>query len=120
MMKMAGAMLMLCVCSLFLLSGCDYFADDEVKQASRSYQQAQDVASLEMLHKQLKPGMTRNEVESLLGTAQYSPIAGVDYYPSAKDDPSQYSSIGLVVEYVNEQEETTNQVQKFWLGEVGE
>ena len=114
---------LLIVC-LLVLSGCDFLAgkgSENVEQARVQYQQTQDIDSLQTLHKQLKQGMTRSEVESLLGAAQYSPTEGVDYYPVGQDSPQQNSSsTGLVVEYINEQAETTEQVQRFWLGEVGE
>lgn len=110
----------LIVC-LLLLSGCDFFVGEDIKQASTQYQQTQDIDSLQTLHKQLKQGMPRSDVEALLGVAQYSPTEGVDYYPAAKDSPQQQSAnTGLVVEYLNERDEFTDQVQRFWLGELSE
>ena len=114
---------LLIVC-LLVLSGCDFLAgkgSENVEQARVQYQQTQDIDSLQTLHKQLKQGLTRSEVEALLGAAQYSPTEGVDYYPVAQDSPQQQSAnTGLVVEYINDQAEATDQVQRFWLGEVGE
>lgn len=114
---------LLIIC-LLILGGCDFLTEKEhedIEQASVQYQQTQDIDSLQILHKQLKQGMSRSEVEALLGAAQYSPTEGVDYYPVAQDSPQQQSAnTGLVVEYINDQAETTGHVQRFWLGEVGE
>ena len=105
---------------ILLLSACDSGLSTEVRQAREQYQQTQDYASLEVLHQQLEKGMQQGAVQSLLGEAVYSPIEGVDYYPAGKAGMTQQASLGLVVEYINEQGEATQQVQQFWLGEVGE
>ncbi len=112
--------LWLIVVCLLVLGGCDFMAEKNITQVSAQYQQTQDINSLKVLHKQLKPGMRRSEVEALLGAAQYSPIDGVDYYPVEQNSVPQSVHTSLIVEYINEQDEATDQVQRFWLGELGE
>lgn len=73
--------------------------------------------------------MARSEVEELLGKADYSPIEGQEYYASdrretagsGKEQVTQIDiTVGLVVEYRDEQGTQTGQVQRFWLGRIGE
>jgi len=114
-------------CLILLLTGCNSQAD-ELERASRSYKEHQDYVSLEVINRHLCKGMERSEVEELLGEADYSPIDGQYYYSSdrqvAGNGQKQLTQIaltvGLVVEYRDEQGKLTGQVQKFWLGNIGE
>ncbi|MEZ5448262.1 MAG: hypothetical protein R3E89_04325 [Thiolinea sp.] len=92
-----------------------------MEQAREHYRQQQDYGSLRVLHQQLEKGMDRDDVEALLGKPEYSPITGVDYYPSDHRSAEQgYAALGLVVEYNDAQGEATQQVQNYWLGQLGE
>jgi outer membrane protein assembly factor BamE (lipoprotein component of BamABCDE complex) len=113
---------------IMLLTGCSS-GTDELEQAGRSYRTQQDYTSLEILSGQLRKGMTRSKVEELLGEADYSPIAGQEYYSSdrreaagsGKEQLTQITMpVGLVVDYRDEQGQLTGQVQRFWLGRIGE
>jgi outer membrane protein assembly factor BamE (lipoprotein component of BamABCDE complex) len=115
-------------CLTLLLIGCGSEAN-ELEQASRSYKTQQDYASLERIHMHLRTGMARTEVEELLGEPDYSPVEGQYYYSSNRQETAGSGKkqvkqidmpVGLVVEYRDEQGKLTGQVQKFWLGNIGE
>ena len=99
---------------------------EQVERAGSSYRIHKDYASLELISKHLHRGMSRSEVESLLGEADYSPIEGQYYYSSDRREAVgsgkelRYITVGLVVEYRDEQGELTGQLQSFWLGRIGE
>jgi hypothetical protein len=108
---------------MLLLAACACYAQ-EPQEASSSYKAKKDYASLAVLVKHLRKGMARTEVEALLGEADYSPIEGQEYYSSdrsefvPKTDTKQ--TVGLVVEYRDEQGRLTAQLQQFELGLIGE
>ncbi|XOF35101.1 MAG: hypothetical protein ACL93V_07385 [Candidatus Electrothrix sp. YB6] len=112
---------------MLLLTGCKSGAD-ELEQASRSYKAEKDYVSLEILSGQLRKGMTRSEVEELLGKADYSPIEGQEYYSSdrreaagsGKEQVNMSVPVGLVVDYRDEQGKLTGQLQTFRLSRIGE
>ena len=99
---------------------------EQVEQAGSSYRTHKDYAGLELISRHLHTGMTRSEVEALLGEADYSPIEGQEYYSSDRREAvgsgkeRRYITVGLVVEYRDEQGELTGQLQRFWLGRIGE
>ena len=99
---------------------------EQVERASSSYRIHKDYASLELISRHLHRGMSRSEVESLLGEADYSPIEGQEYYSSDRREAVgsgkelRYITVGLVVEYRDEQGELTGQLQRFWLDRIGE
>jgi len=113
---------LLCLVML-LLAACACHAQGP-QEASSSYKAKKDYASLAVLVTHLRKGMARTEVEALLGEADYSPIEGQEYYSSdrsefvPKTDTKQ--TVGLVVEYRNEQGKVTKQLQQFELGRIGE
>jgi hypothetical protein len=106
-----------------LLAGC--FANmTSLENASVSYKEHKDYASLEDIYKRFSKGLQRKEVERLLGEPDYSPIEGQYYYSS---DQSEYSenqerkvSIGLVVDYRDSNGRITKRLQEFWLGPIAE
>ena len=99
---------------------------EQVKWAGSSYRTEKDYASLELISRHLHRGMTRSEVEELLGKADYSPIEGQEYYSSDRREAAgsgkerRFITVGLVVEYRNDQGELTGQLQKFRLGRIRE
>ena len=108
---------------MLLLAACACQAQ-ETLEASSSYKAKKDYASLAVLVKHLRKGMARTEVEALLGEADYSPIEGQDYYSSDRrelvPETSAKQTVGLIVEYRNEQGRLTAQLQQFELGLIGE
>jgi len=102
---------------------------EQVERAGSSYRIHKDYVSLELISKHLHRGMSRSEVESLLGEADYSPIEGQYYYSSDRreavgseqeQDTQMTVPVGLVVEYLDDQGELTGQLQKFWLDRIEE
>lgn len=99
---------------------------EQVEQAGSSYRTQKDYTSLELISKHLHRGMPRSEVEELLGKADYSPIEGQEYYSSDRREAvgsgkeRMSFTVGLVVEYRDERGELTGQLQRFWLGRIGE
>ncbi|MCI5132581.1 MAG: hypothetical protein D3904_13975 [Candidatus Electrothrix sp. EH2] len=110
---------------MLLLTGCNS-GTDELEQAGRNYKAHRDYASLEIIHRHLRKGMSRSKVKKLLGESNYSPIEGQEYYSSDRKEAAgrgkeQISmTVGLVVDYRDEQGELTGQLQTFWLGVIGE
>jgi hypothetical protein len=113
---------LLCL-AMLLLAACACHAQ-EPQEASSSYKAKKDYASLAVLVKHLRKGMARAEVEALLGEADYSPIAGQEYYSSdcreLVPETGAEELVGLIVEYRDEQGRLTEQLQQFQLGRIGE
>ena len=109
--------------TVLLLSACISQSQD-LQEASSRYKENRDYASLVVLMNHLHKGMARTEVEALLGQAEYSPIAGQEYYSSDRRELVQETGreelVGLVIEYRDEQGRVAEQLQKFWLGHLGE
>lgn len=98
-------------------NGCD--TPVGVEQARESYAANRDFSSLKVLHSQLSKGMSRADVETLLGQPTRSPLNGVYYYLSnqhGENDPR--ARLGLVVEYIDSGGAVTDQLQSLWLGEI--
>ncbi len=111
-------MLPLLFAAILFLSGA---REQRLDEASRSYKQHKDYASLELLcRRYLKTELSRAAVESLLGKADYSPIDGQEYYLANKKSSSGRGTMGLVVDYRDEQGKLTAKLHDFWLGEIGE
>lgn len=97
-----------------------------VRQASHQYKSQKTYQSLEQVVTHLHKGMNRAAVEQLLGKADYSPIKGQEYYSSDRREHTGSGKeqitlqVGLVVDYRDEQEGVTGQLQSFWLGPIGE
>ena len=109
--------------TVLLLSACISQSQD-LQEASSRYKENRDYASLVVLMNHLHKGMARTEVEALLGQAEYSPIAGQEYYSSDRRELVQETGreelVGLVIEYRDEQGRVAEQLQKFWLSHLGE
>lgn len=65
---------------------------------SAHYKKSRDYQSLKILIKRLKVGMPRSKVEEILGEPDYSPVEGVYYYASNREN-SEGVTIGLLLEY---------------------
>jgi len=82
--------------------------------------------------KQVRLGMSQNELENLLGPADYSPTEGVFYYSTGGDcpledcpldDANRVASCGLVVEfrdYSSYEVVISRTLQSCWWGAIGE
>lgn len=68
------------------------------RRHSALYKRSRNYASLRVLVKRLKVGMSQQTVERLLGEPDYSPIEGQFYYSSDRKNAGGVT-IGLVVEY---------------------
>ena len=83
-----------------------------LERASHRYQHDRDYASLETITRSLHVGMSKAEVEALLGPPVYSPTDGQYNYSSTREDRI------LVVDYrLNDQ--LTDRLQQFDLMTVG-
>lgn len=101
-----------------------------LEEASVSYRQNRDYASLELISRSVHEGMERAELEGLLGEPDYSPVEGQVYYASDREGPlgEQASpdgvplraTYGLVADYRNEIGELTPHLQRFSFGPIGE
>lgn len=117
-------------CSFFiiflLLISCTTTQERQLEQASRQYKAHRDYASLAVIAKHLTKGMVQSKVTDWLGEPDYSPIAGQYYYSSDRYETVLFGKqemqipVGLVIDYLDEQGELTEQVQSFWLGHIGE
>ena len=107
-----------------LLTGC---ADESLRNASESYKKNRDYVSLEKIVKHLDKSMKREKVEELLGKPDYSPTEGQYYYSSDRREVPEGAEhgeinipVGLIVEYRDEKDNSTNELQDFRLGAIGE
>jgi outer membrane protein assembly factor BamE (lipoprotein component of BamABCDE complex) len=95
-----------------------------IEEASRSYKQNKNYASLEIIHKNISKGMQRKQVENLLGEPDYSPVNGQYYYSSDQssyvEEQERQISIGLVVDYRDNNNVVTKSLENYWLGPIGE
>lgn len=73
--------------------------------------------------RQVRLGMTKVELENLLGQADYSPTEGQFYFSTGGDCPLEeggpLASCGLVVEFRND-DVATDALQSCWWGAIGE
>ena len=84
-----------------------------LERASHRYKQDRDYASLETIAHSLRTGMSRAEVEALLGSPDYSPTDGQYNYSSSRENHI------LVVDYRID-ERVTDRLQSFDLMTIGE
>ncbi|WP_339136395.1 MAG: hypothetical protein WGN25_00710 [Candidatus Electrothrix sp. GW3-4] len=100
--------------------------DQTVERASHHYKTQRTYRSLEEVVTQLHKGMDRAVVEKLLGKADYSPIAGQEYYSSERRERVLHGKkemqvpVGLIIDYRDEQGRVTKRLQMFQLGRIGE
>lgn len=100
-------------------------APGEPAAASASYRQRHDFESLSRLLGHVRLGMTKAEVEKLLGPPTYSPIEGQSYYVAADRRTPEGTPVGLVVDYRRTDPRTGEEIasgrlETFWLGPIGE
>ena len=109
---------------LVLLPGCAN--SGLLEQASETYKTSHDHQSLKIIFGKLSKGMSRKNVEKLLGEPGYSPTEGQHYYLcNKKESPNggidnEQIPIGVVVDYRDQSGELTNKLQDFWIGPIGE
>lgn len=76
--------------------------------------------------RELRLGMTRAEIEELLGPADYSPVDGVFYFSTGGDCPleegERVASCGLVAEFrdYEREDDLMETLQSCWWGAIGE
>lgn len=106
-----------------LLVGC-YTGLSPIENAGAEYRLDRSYKSLEVIYKNLSPGMQRKEIERLLGEPDYSPGDGQDYYSSDRsvyvEEQEREVVVGLVVDYQDKNGAVTETLQEFWLGPIGE
>ncbi len=111
------------LCSILLFCGCSTMP---LQQASDSYKKNRDYESLKVINSRLFKGMKRTSVEQLLGAADYSPTEGQYYYSSDheeyldEENKNHKATVGIVVDYRNEEGAVTEKLHSFWLGPIGE
>ena len=96
----------------------------DISRLSVRFREHHDCESLNRLAGHLHLGMSRAEVERLLGKPDYSPIDGQYYYSSDRRTESG-TPIGLIVEYRITDPRTatvtaTGKLESFFLGPIGE
>jgi hypothetical protein len=97
----------------------------QIARARASYKSRRDAASLLILFGRLRVGISRKEVERLLGKPSYSPIEGQYYYGSdafcSHDVEGPSGPCGVVVEYRKPPEYVlTGYLQSCWFGAIRE
>ena len=92
--------------------------------ASNSYKQNKDYPSMKIIHESLSKRTLRNRVEALLGKPDYSPTEGLYYYSTTKTEFSAEQNsnvtIGLIVDYRDNNDAITQSLQQYSLGPIGE
>lgn len=103
------------------LFGCSMPSKTQ-EHISNEYKES--ATNFELIHSKLFKGMKRTEVERLLGAADYSPIEGQYYYESAQTEYSEEQnkevSVGMIINYNDINGTTTEYLQSFSLGPIGE
>jgi outer membrane protein assembly factor BamE (lipoprotein component of BamABCDE complex) len=97
---------------------------DRLAESTRGYQQTGDYASLEVLVAQLRKGMPRREVEALLGPPDMEPTEGSCVYSSDRkvyvEKAEREQIVALLVEYRDETDADTQQLQAWEFRPIGE
>jgi outer membrane protein assembly factor BamE (lipoprotein component of BamABCDE complex) len=95
---------------------------DALADASRSYKERGDYASLKIIAAHLRKGMSRQEVEALLGSPDLEPTSSQSYYGSDRREQPDWADrelwVTLVIDY--ESGAVTARVQSWEIGPVGE
>lgn len=115
-----------CVVAILLLIA-SMACRSTAQRAGDTYKKQRDYKSLEVIYEHLERGMTRDQVESLIGKPDVTPEDGQAYYPSDRTEPRDVApgmreevAVGLMVDYRNiETKKPTPTVQRFRLGPVG-
>lgn len=95
----------------------------DLKDASSQYIENRNYESLEQLSNAIKTGMSKAEVEELLGEADYSPTEGIFYYSSDRyieHAKRPRTNIGLVVTYNTKSKQSLQVLKTHKLGPIGE
>jgi hypothetical protein len=100
-------------------------APAEPAASSASFREKHDFESLSRLLGHLRLGMTRAEVEKLLGEPTYSPIEGQYYYHTSDRVTPEGTPVGLVMDYRRTNPRTGEEIasgrlETFWMGPIGE
>lgn len=101
------------------------WAADEKKPlelARQEYLSKQSYDSLVRLHSELEPGMSRAEVEALLGSDGYAPTEGLLHYASSKrvEIGGFELIVGLVLDFRNPDRDSSNNLKSIYFGPIGE
>lgn len=106
------------------LGGC---AASELEFAKAEYKNSRSHDSLVVLEASIEPGMSRTEVDELLGEPDYSPIDGQYYYLSDREAPipdapasQPPAPVGLVLDYRNDAGQVTQSLHSKRFGPIGE
>jgi len=95
---------------------------DALADASRSYKEHGDYASLKLIAAHLREGMSRQEVEKLLGPPDLEPTSSQSYYSSDRREQPDWADrelwVTLVIAY--DGDAITARVESWLLGPVGE
>lgn len=108
---------------MLVLTGCSGNVTS-IDDASEQYKKEKTYASLEVIYNNLSKGMPRQDVLRLLGEPDYSPTEGQYYYSSDKkaldEGQEKQVTVGLVVDYRNDEDEITESLQGFSMESMGE
>jgi len=120
----ARRIIVLCLILTALSAACVSQTDSPLTLAAK-FKKGHDYQSLALLLSHVRLGMTRAEVEELLGRPDYSPIEGQYYYALSDRKTEEGTPVGLIVEYrrVNYQTGETvasGKLESLTLGPIGE
>ncbi len=98
---------------------------EPLPKLAAGFQKNHDYQSLTLLLSHVRLGMTRDEVEKLLGRPDYSPIEGQYYYGLSDRNTEEGTPVGLIVEYRRVNYRTgesiaSGKLESLTLGPIGE
>jgi len=109
---------------LFFAIGC---TDQILTNTIQSYKTNRDYTSLQLIYKKLSNGLSRTEVDSLLGKPDYSPTEGQYYYLSDQKVPPEKNMesdltvpVGIVIDFRDKNGDETKYIQGLSIGPIGE
>lgn len=104
----------------FFITSCG--STVQQKQTNSHATQKKDLLSLQKVYQKIVVGMTREEIEVLLGTPDHSPTKGKYYYAPSQRSQSVSEDesfiIGIIIDYRSVNGNETGSVQNFWMGEL--
>lgn len=119
---MSCRLFLIFIASVIFATGCAGIASIDHK--SEKYKKSQSYDSLEAIYQSLSEGMSRQEVERLLGKPDFSPIDGQYYYISDRvvysENQGRNVVVGMFVDYKDRNGGITEKLQAFWIGPIGE
>jgi len=94
-------------------------------ELGRAFRQQHEYETLQKLAGYLRLGMSKAEVERLLGPPDYSPTEGQYYYHTADRVTPEGTPVGLIVDYRRTNVRTGEEIfsgklESLWLGPIGE